>query len=1185
MKQRVKRGALQRLSTMLLMMLLTVAAWAENVTVNYIDADGQTQSVSATVLTGTESEIGSSGQTTWYVVNSNISHSGQITFNGNLNIILADGYTMTTSSDDEGIYGASGSTLTIYGQTLGSGTLDVTSNRNYGSAIDANGGTVTINGGTVTATASSGYGICARNDVTINGGTVTATCKNYGISGNGTVTINGGTINVTSEYYGIFSNGTVTINGGGITTNSETYGIFSTGTVTINGGGVNANGGLDGIFSSGTITLGLTGASDFITVNSYHGTVNIADGQRLTDGTNFYTGNDVNIPQNKTLRQVCFTDNGDNTYTIYNATGWGIFCDALQDNDTYNRFSGKTVYLAGDIGSLKNPVTRMAGTSKHDFCGTFDGQNHTLYVNISSDDRDYTAPFSYVSTAKANPGDENNSPAVIRNLEVVGEINATKQYAGGIVGCFWGTLTIKNCTSNVVINTDSKHAAGFIGRAQGDDVTITNCNSSSTIISTVSGDGTHGGFIGGSKDGITIDITGCVFGGSLIGNNTTHCSGFVGYNSGTLSITNSLFYPGQVGVSGDGSATFARGNEPTITNSYYTETLGTAQGKQRRIIEAGTNVIISSKALTGNIIVYNTSGINAYSGGGLYCDSGDEESLYYGNGDPVNLTLSNSATAPLGYQYGYTASAGTLTGSTLTMPDADVTVNLGSLSSDGQSHSITYVRADGTTSSQNAIALDETMNVLGKGGQTTWYFVGKDISRSGLITFMGNLNIILADGYTMTTSSNSNGIYGADGTLTIYGQTLGSGTLDVTSNNYAGGAINANGGTVTINGGTINVTATANAGIGIVGNYVTINGGTVNATATAGIGIGANNDVTINGGCVNAIGNYNGIYNSNGTVTINGGCVTANGKTYGIYNPNGTLTLGWTNADDYITSSFVSTGTNTVTIADGKSFYNGSEVLSGTVSTSKVGDKTLVPAVILADNADNTSAIATATTACTGDKTLVVQLAGRTLYKDGDWNTLCLPFNVTVGSDVMTGATAMTLNDSESGFDASTGMLTLYFDNVEEGNTITAGTPFIVKWTGEDITDPVFTSVTINNVNNDVTSTDGKVSFIGNYDPVTLAAGEGNYYLGTNNKLYTPSTDRTMNAFRAYFHIGTPSSIKRITLNFGENEPITGIMEVKDGQSSMVNGQSGWYTLQGVKLPAEPTVPGIYIKDGVKVIK
>ena len=1138
MKQRVKRGALQRLSTMLLMMLLTVAAWAENVTVNYIDADGQTQSVSATVLTGTESEIGSSGQTTWYVVNSNISHSGKITFNGNLNIILADGYTMTTSSDDEGIYGASGSTLTIYGQTLGSGTLDVTSNGTSCGAINANGGTVTINGGTVTATASSGYGICARNDVTINGGTVTATCKNYGISGNGTVTINGGTINVTSEYYGIFSNGTVTINGGGITTNSETYGIFSTGTVTINGGGITANGGLSGIFSSGTITLGLTGASDFITVNSYHGTVNIADGQRLTDGTNFYTGNDVNIPNDKTLRQVCFTDNGDNTYTIYNATGWDIFCDALQDNDTYNRFSGKTVYLAGDIGSLKNPVTRMAGTSKHDFCGTFDGQNHTLYVNISSDDRDYTAPFSYVSTAKANPDDENNSPAVIRNLEVVGEINATKQYAGGIVGCFWGTLTIKNCTSNVVIKTDSKHAAGFIGRAQGDDVTITNCNSSSTIISTVSGDGTHGGFIGGSKDGITIDITGCVFGGSLIGNNTTHCSGFVGYNSGTLSITNSLFYPGQVGVSGDGSATFARGNEPTITNSYYTETLGTAQGKQRRIIEAGTDVIISDKALTGNIIVYNTSGINAYSGGGLYCDSGDEESLYYGNGDPVSLTLSNSATAPLGYQYGYTASAGTLTGSTLTMPDADVTVNLGSLSSDGQSHSITYVRADGTTSSQNAIALDETMNVLGQGGQTTWYFVGKDISRSGLITFMGNVNIILADGYTMTTSSNSDGISGNIGSnLTIYGQTLGTGTLDVTSNRNYGFAIVASKGTVIINGGTIN------------------------ATATAGIGIGGNNDVTINGGCVNA-----------------------NGKTSGIFS-NGTLTLGWTNADDYITSSFVSTGTGTVTIADGKSFYNGSEVLSGTVSASKVGGKTLVPAVILADNADNTSAIATATTACTGDKTLVVQLAGRTLYKDGDWNTLCLPFNVTVGSDVMTGATAMTLNDSESGFDASTGMLTLYFDNVEEGNTITAGTPFIVKWTGEDITDPVFTSVTINNVNNDVTSTDGKVSFIGNYDPVTLAAGAGNYYLGTNNKLYTPSTDRTMNAFRAYFHIGTPSSIKRITLNFGENEPITGIMEVKDGQSSMVNGQSGWYTLQGVKLPAEPTVPGIYIKDGVKVIK
>ena len=63
------------------------------------------------------------------------------------------------------------------------------------------------------------------------------------------------------------------------------------------------------------------------------------------------------------------------TLIIYTATAWNLFCDALQDNATYNRFIGKTVKLGADIS-----VTRMAGSAYHDFMGTFDGQGHTLTV-------------------------------------------------------------------------------------------------------------------------------------------------------------------------------------------------------------------------------------------------------------------------------------------------------------------------------------------------------------------------------------------------------------------------------------------------------------------------------------------------------------------------------------------------------------------------------------------------------------------------------------------------------------------------------------------------------------------------------------------------------------------------------------------------------------------------------------
>lgn len=110
------------------------------------------------------------------------------------------------------------------------------------------------------------------------------------------------------------------------------------------------------------------------------------------------------------------------------------------------------------------------------------------------------------------------------------------------------------------------------------------------------------------------------------------------------------------------------------------------------------------------------------------------------------------------------------------------------------------------------------------------------------------------------------------------------------------------------------------------------------------------------------------------------------------------------------------------------------------------------------------------------------------LYKDGDWNTLCLPFDVIVGSDVMEGATAMTLNGSTSNFNSESSVLTLNFDEV--GGTIAAGTPFIVKWTGSNVTDPVFSGVTVSSSPaGSVTSDDNLVQFIGTYAPVSLAAG------------------------------------------------------------------------------------------------
>ena len=292
-----------------------------------------------------------------------------------------------------------------------------------------------------------------------------------------------------------------------------------------------------------------------------------------------------------------------NTYTIHTATGWSVFCDCLDDNDTYNRFSGKTVKLGNDIGTAQDPITRMAGSSKHDFCGTFDGQGYTLTVNISSDSRDYTAPFSYVSTTKADPSDEADSPATIRNLHVTGTITTDKQFTGGLIGGCWGTVIVENCRV------------------------------STAITSTISGDGTHGGIVGIQQNG-SLYIRGTVFDGSLLGATTYAVGGFIGWRKSGAEIRNSLFAPAEVTVLNTESATFAR-NKVDTYNCYYTNYLcddtnfkpylnngNVSPALWNNGIEAYVYTPATESFVPANVGAagtnYNVSGITAYASGLKY---------------------------------------------------------------------------------------------------------------------------------------------------------------------------------------------------------------------------------------------------------------------------------------------------------------------------------------------------------------------------------------------------------------------------------------------------------------------------------------------------------------------------------------------------------------------------------------
>ncbi|MGX8696429.1 MAG: leucine-rich repeat domain-containing protein, partial [Prevotella sp.] len=292
--------------------------------------------------------------------------------------------------------------------------------------------------------------------------------------------------------------------------------------------------------ASGSATFNRNGRKAFDSSHPSYYTQPFGEAQ----GTQVYASTD-DIPASYTYTTVEACD--DQTYylvtgmTIGSTADWTAFAEAVNSG---NSFAGLTVKLAEDFDNTSNPVTTMVGTSTNKFSGTFDGQDRTLNVELTSEG-EYTAPFRYV-----NGG-------TFKNLRTAGTVTTSHKYATGLIGSQAGSTTIQNCHSSV------------------------------TIISSVNGDGTHGGFIatGGGN------FQGCVFDGVICTTTeytdtptgTNSCGGFVGWNSSSVTISNSLYAPaaipeGMYRIGSTGSATFARGNTPSLTNSYYTEALGTAQG-------------------------------------------------------------------------------------------------------------------------------------------------------------------------------------------------------------------------------------------------------------------------------------------------------------------------------------------------------------------------------------------------------------------------------------------------------------------------------------------------------------------------------------------------------------------------------------------------------------------------------
>ena len=799
----------------------------------------------------------------------------------------------------------------------------------------------------------------------------------------------------------------------------------------------------------------------------------------------------------------------DDPYIISSAEDWNDFAYNVRIGRNY---SGQYVKLTNDIS-----VTTMAGGYQADdnyqpFSGTFDGDGHTLTINLNNQSR-FAAPFKCVKDA------------TIKNLRTAGTIDGTG-------------------------NADGKLLAGLAGICFS-SATITNCRSSVTLTTNFGEDAAMAGIVAGTKGG-SLTIEGCVFDGTMTGSTNTRCAGIAGYEytATTTIITNTLFRPATLTVSttDDGyTKTFTRDADATITNCYYTQALGAAQGTEAIFTSQAPSNIGTETADYGMVKAYEN---------GLYFDG----KYYFA---PSTSTGAGTEGDP--YIIGTTGQWDTFA----------AYVN------NGNNYSGKFVRltADISVSTMMGLRGDKPFSgtFLGGGHTITANIVstttGTGVNEQGVAPFHyikdATIKNLKVAGTIASASYHTGGLVGfADGTNLIENCAV-TATLNISSD-YAGGIIGHGLSSTT----TIQGCAFAGAINGVDGNRSNIGG--IWGWSTSGT-------PTLEG-CLEA-GTYTniasmhpmGLQGGSGTIT---NCYYLNPQ---VGSPKNACTVSGAKQAYAFTTAPANLGELVKDYGMVKAYANG--ILFD-------GKYYVAPATVtLADGSDNTETI-------TGADGYVadVTLSGRTLYKDGAWNTICLPFDVTIAGSPLAGATARPLTSAS----ISGTTLTLTFGDAV--TTLEAGTPYIIKWTADanyvdddehNIVSPVFSGVTIDadadgNYDNGI-SGDNRVRFLGTYKSTAFDAEDKSILLmGGANTLYYPTAGAGIGAQRAYFKIGSDGALlaRRLTafnIDFGDDET-TGIIAIEHGTLNIEHSADAWFTLDGRRLQGQPTAKGLYIVNGKKVI-
>lgn len=237
---------------------------------------------------------------------------------------------------------------------------------------------------------------------------------------------------------------------------------------------------------------------------------------------------------------------------------------AVQNIGTAEKFAemqpGGSYKLTADI-TVTEPYA-------NDFSGTFDGNGHTVMLNITA------------STPNVGLFSKLAGGAVVKNVITAGTVTATgKNNVGGIAGfanTYSGDVTIENCKNTAAIS-GNKAVGGILGQGTNTNgITIYSCANTGTI----AGANTQIGGIAGSITA-TATIESCYNTGNV--NGFSNVAGIVGSgSSGTSLQVKNCYTTGQIGII-EGSSNLSYGlvgggkSTCSVANSYALE--NTASGE------------------------------------------------------------------------------------------------------------------------------------------------------------------------------------------------------------------------------------------------------------------------------------------------------------------------------------------------------------------------------------------------------------------------------------------------------------------------------------------------------------------------------------------------------------------------------------------------------------------------------